>query len=37
MIQERFLNVLILHIERDVTNRLEPKTIIDTFLATNKK
>jgi len=31
MRQERFSNLLILNIERDVTNSLDTKTIIDTF------
>jgi len=34
---KRSKNVFILNIERDVTNSLDTKTIIDTFSATNRK
>jgi len=39
MRQERFSNLLILNIEKDVPyyNSLYTKTIIDTFSATNRK
>jgi len=37
MTQERFSNLSIINIERDLTNSLEPKTIIDKFGADNRK
>jgi len=37
MTQERFSNLSIINIERDLTNSLETKTIIDKFRAANRK
>jgi len=37
MKQERFSNLSILNIERDVTNSLKTKKIIDKFAVANKK
>ncbi|KAF0702366.1 zinc finger MYM-type protein 1-like, partial [Aphis craccivora] len=37
MTQERFLNLSIINIERDLTNSLETKTIIDKFGAPHRK
>jgi len=37
MKQERFSNLSLLNIERDITNTLDTKTIIENFSVTDRK